>query len=641
LSQFFQVTSSLNLAQAIHTEMARLTFLGQLLLASLATAQQVYIPAEGPSPRPQCKCPDKSKPKYSFTPFSFTLTETVRYATSVPAPTSTTTYAAPPEALVTLVPSLSYSTWGKWTPNDTATATDTNDPYGQAAWTALWKHANPPNFTETAVYSTTVSPTPVPSSELVLPPADYFGPTDCYTFPRGFEFGVASSASQIEGATAEEGKSPSLMDILVRDDRPKSYVTNEFYYYYKQDIERVAAMGVKYFSFSIAWTRILPFALPGTPVNKEGIDHYDDVINFILEKGMVPVVTLLHFDTPLQFYGSNLTTAADKTKLGYVNGGYQNETFQDAFVNYAKVAMTHYADRVPIWYTFNEPLLYSYDARSVDSVIRSHARTYRFYKEELKGEGKVALKFNNNFGVPRDPHSAADVEATNHFNSIQLGTFCDPIFLGKDYPDSFKKTFPDYVPLSKEDLEYIGGQVDFLGIDPYTATVITPPVPGEQGSILDCARNESSLLRPYCVNQTTVNVYGWDIGYRSQSYVYTTPTYLRSYLNYLYNTWRKPVSITEFGYPVYSERERALSDQLFDTPRSQYYLSFLSETLKAIREDGVEVAGAYLWSFADNWEFGDAESQFGVQTVNQTTQVRNYKKSFFDVVDFMKARMIE
>lgn len=626
----------------LYFTMARLCGFGQLILASLVVAQQVFLAAEGPTTRPQCRCTKTREPKYSFTPFSFTLTDTVRYATSVPAPTATTTYAAPSEALITLLPSsLSYTTWGKWDPNATAKASDSDNPFGNAAWTALWEHANPPNFTEKALYSTTVSPTPIPSTELVLPPRDYFGPTDCYNFPKDFEFGVASSASQVEGAAAEEGKSPSLMDILVRDDKPKSYVTNEFYYYYKQDIERVAAMGVKYFSFSIAWTRILPFALPGTPVNQRGIDHYNDMISFILEKGMVPVVTLLHFDTPLQFYGSNLTKAADKPDIGYVNGAYQNETFPDAFVNYAKIVMTHYADRVPIWFTFNEPLLYSTNAKSIDHVIKSHARVFHFYKEELKGTGKISMKFNNNFGVPRDPTSEADVYAADHFNSLQLGPFCDPIFLGKDYPDSFKKTFPDFVPLSEEDLAYIGHTGDFLGIDPYTATVITPPVPGVKESILDCANNSTSAYRPYCVNQTTVNVYGWDIGYRSLTYVYITPTYLRSYLNYLYNTWKVPVAITEFGFPVFGESEKALSDQLFDTPRSQYYLSYMSEVLKAIWEDGVEVIAAFAWGGQDNWEFGSYDAQFGIQTVNRTTQQRNYKKSFFDLVDFMKARGVE
>ena len=65
----------------------------------------------------------------------------------------------------------------------------------------------------------------------------------------------------------------------------------------------------------------------------------------------------------------------------------------------------------------------------------------------------------------------------------------------------------------------------------------------------------------------------------------------------------------------------------------------MSEVLKSIWEDGVDVAGAFAWSFADNWEFGDYDAHFGIQTVNRTTQERRYKKSFFDLVDFVNARM--
>lgn len=64
----------------------------------------------------------------------------------------------------------------------------------------------------------------------------------------------------------------------------------------------------------------------------------------------------------------------------------------------------------------------------------------------------------------------------------------------------------------------------------------------------------------------------------------------------------------------------------------------MSEILKSIWEDNVHVLGALAWSFADNWEFGDYNAHFGLQTVNRTTQVRNYKKSFFDLVDFVNAR---
>ncbi|KAK6347317.1 hypothetical protein TWF696_007388 [Orbilia brochopaga] len=613
-----------------------LPVLAALLNLSTTSAQQVYVLTTGTPARPQCAAASKAPatPSYKFSSFAFTQTETYRYATSIPPPATTSTYARPYTALSTLLPSMSTTTWGSWNPNDTA-ATDTADPYGQAAWSSLWAWANPPNFTTTGIYSTTVSPTPVPSSELVLPPADYFGPTDCYTFPPDFIFGVAGSAAQIEGAVAMEGKGPNNMDVWMRPGLSDNYVTNENYFLYKQDIERLAAMGVRYYSFSIAWSRILPFALPGTPVNQAGIDHYNDLINYTLEKGMIPTVTMLHFDTPLQFFAGNVTSRFKDPMIGFFNGGFQNATFEDAFVHYGKLLLTHYADRVPIWFTFNEPLLFSDNGASVNNVVKAHARVARFYKDVVKGTGKIGLKLHDNFGVPRDPKNPGDVAAANHFNAFHLDTFWNPLVLGKNYPEAFTMTIPDYVPLTAKDLSYMRGTCDFVAVDPYTVTVVSPP----PGGIADCATNTTSPYFPYCVVQGENNTFGWNVGYRSYSYVYSTPRYLRTYINYLWNTFHVPVFITEFGFPVFAEAEKAkLADMLFDTPRSTYYLSFMTEILRAIWEDGVHVMGALAWSFADNWEFGDYNARFGMQVVQRETQTKYFKKSFFDLVAFVRDR---
>ena len=134
-----------------------------------------------------------------------------------------------------------------------------------------------------------------------------------------------------------------------------------------------------------------------------------------------------------------------------------------------------------------------------------------------------------------------------------------------------------------------------------------------------------------------VKFYTADSNLVEESYVYITPTYFREYLRYLW-TFRHPILASEFGFPVYGESNKDLSDQLYDSPRSVYYLSFISEILKSIHEDGVHVMGALAWSFLDNWEFGDYAQQFGIQAVNRTTQQRYYKKSFFDLVDFVKSR---
>ncbi|KAF1954570.1 beta-glucosidase-like protein [Byssothecium circinans] len=615
-----------------------------LTCVGVVLAQQVYIPFDGPSARPQCAANGTyatATPSYTFREFSYTQTETVRTATSIPAPTTTTTFAPPYASVSHLVPNLTTTQWGNWDPSATSYPTDVGVPYGNASWSALWTRIPVANFTR-GIYSSTVEPTPVPASELVLPPPDYFGPRDCYYFPADFMLGVSSSAPQIEGAVADEGMSPTAMTYFhaMRPGASSNFITNENYYLYKQDIERLASMGVRYYSFSIAWARILPFVTPGSPVNKQGLDHYDDLINFVLQKGMLPAVTLIHFDAPMLFY-NNITDTANRpgSGLGYLDHGYsrsyKNATFEDAFVHYGKVLMTHFGDRVPVWFTFNEPLLGSANGKAIDTVLKSHARLAHFYREELNGTGKVSIKLNDNFGVPLDPQNAGDIKAANHFNSFQLATFGNPLFLGLDYPESFKITVTDYVPLSAEDIAYINGTADFLGIDPYTATVITGP---PNSTIEACAADRTNARWPYCVTQSTLTSNGWNIGYRSQTYVYLTPTYFRTYLNYLWNTFKVPIAITEFGFPIFGEDKRALPDQLFDSPRSWYYQSFLSEGLKAIWEDGVNLIGAFAWSYADNWEFGDYTAHYGIQTVNRTTQEKRYKKSFFDFVDFVESR---
>lgn len=187
-----------------------------------------------------------------------------------------------------------------------------------------------------------------------------------------------------------------------------------------------------------------------------------------------------------------------------------------SFVNYGKILLAHFADRVPVWVTFNEPLLYSFNFQGVDNVVHAHSQIYRFYHETLKGTGKVGIKFNDNFGVPKDPKNASHVEAANRFQEMQLGFFANPIFLGKQYPDSVLDTMPGAKPLSDSELAYINGTSDFFGIDPYTAMVVSPADEGSKACAADASTSNS--LFPYCVKQETKNVYGWNIGYRSGSW---------------------------------------------------------------------------------------------------------------------------
>ena len=199
--------------------------------------------------------------------------------------------------------------------------------------------------------NTTVSPTPVPSSELIPPPPLYYSQfpsgqqqpmypkNESWSFPKDFWWGVASAAYQIEGAVKDEGRGPSIWDVLTH--RVPNYVTtnetgdisdNE-YYLYKQDIARIAALGVPVYSFSISWSRIMPYGKG--PINEKGLAHYDDLINTCIEYGVQPSVTLYHWDTPLY--------------LQNTYGGWLSEDIVDDFVEYARVVFERYGNRVPYW----------------------------------------------------------------------------------------------------------------------------------------------------------------------------------------------------------------------------------------------------------------------------------------------------
>nr|GAT60644.1 glycoside hydrolase family 1 protein [Mycena chlorophos] len=218
----------------------------------------------------------------------------------------------------------------------------------------LWDIVGPvqaPPFTTTYVPTSTSVPLPSPPPPLY--PSFYApAPKDVLPdlkFPPDFKFGVDTAAYQVEGAVKNEGKGPTLWDWNSRQpggvfDNTTADVVDLQYYLYKEDVLRVAALGVNAHSFSISWARILPFGTKDSPVNQAGLDHYSDLINYHIAHGVEPVATLFHWDTPLA--------------LAAYYGGFTSPQIVDDFVNYAKIVFQAYNGRVKTWYTFNEPRVY-------------------------------------------------------------------------------------------------------------------------------------------------------------------------------------------------------------------------------------------------------------------------------------------
>ena len=131
-------------------------------------------------------------------------------------------------------------------------------------------------------------------------------------FKKGFLWGGAVAAHQLEGGWNEGGKGISIADVMTAGAHgvPRevtegvidglNYPNHEaidFYHRYKTDIQLFAEMGFKCFRTSIAWTRIFPQGDEQEP-NEEGLQFYDDLFDECLKQGMEPVVTLSHFEMP-------------------------------------------------------------------------------------------------------------------------------------------------------------------------------------------------------------------------------------------------------------------------------------------------------------------------------------------------------
>lgn len=363
-----------------------------------------------------------------------------------------------------------------------------------------------------AATTMTVSATAVPASSLVPPPPLYYSsfPTgqqvfgrqknESWSFPKDFWWGVAGAAYQIEGAVKAEGRGPSIWDALSH--RATNYIVNNYtadvtnnnYYLYKQDSARIAALGVKTYSFTLSWSRILPFGRG--PVNEDAIAHYDDVIDTCLEYGITPQVTLYHWDLPLY--------------LQDTYGGWLSEEIVPDFVEYARIAFAVFGDRVTHWYTVNEPIVfcgvyplpaeYFKNATIPDiqqkffcghNVLLAHSQAYRLGKSMMPGS-LISLKHNGGYKIPLT-NSTADAEAVQRAWDFNEGWFSDPTFLTGDYPDSLKGYVSDFLPnFTEEQKRAINGSADFYAHDAYTAHFYFAPDSG----IDACVSNASHPLYP-------------------------------------------------------------------------------------------------------------------------------------------------
>jgi|TARA_B100001079_G_scaffold235663_1_gene217675 beta-glucosidase len=430
----------------------------------------------------------------------------------------------------------------------------------------------------------------------------YRFPEDSKLYDPDFLFGVATASYQIEGATNVDDRCPSIWDTFCAKPgavykQHNGDVACDHYHLYQDDLNLIADLGVDAYRFSIAWPRIIR---PDGTINQKGLDFYDRVISALEEKNITIMATLYHWDLP-QYLDDQ--------------GGWLNRETAYKFAEYVEVVSSYFGDRIDFYATLNEPWCSAFHGyrdgkhapgiadeksgyQACHNLLLAHGLAIPILRKNAENSKHgIVLNFTPNYPANESAIDVADFADQEHTH-----WFIKPIMEGK-YPEEVYQHYIDVMPLiSEEDMAVISAEIDFLGINNYTRSVID-----KDGQYPNYKKVELSD-----VERTHI---GWEVCPEGLLKLLTD-------LNQAYSL--PPVYITENGAAT---DDKVVDGAVDDEQRCRYYQSHLSSVDQAIRK-GVDIRGYFAWSLMDNFEWSEGyKMRFGIVHVDYETQERTPKRS--------------
>lgn len=475
-------------------------------------------------------------------------------------------------------------------------------------------------------------------------------------FPDDFLWGGATAANQYEGGFDEGGKGLNTADVItsgshdikrrityknlvtgetgsvpmfgaqskipencipaiIEGEYYPSHTATDFYHNYKEDIALMGEMGFKTFRMSLNWARIFPNGDDGEP-NQKGLEFYDRVFDECIKYGIEPLVTLSHYETPLN--------------LSIKYGGWVGRECIDFFENYAKTVFAYYQGKVKYWLTFNEINCMEYVPFVAGGVVdpspqnKAQAAHNQFVASakavkaarEISGDIKVGqmLAYTPIYGYTCDPVDQLMVMEATHTT-----LFYSDVQTGGKYPEyRLKKYEREGIVLNDEpdDYELIAKYpADFLSFSCYGSSTMTTHSGDESGGNLF-----KGVKNPYLES----NAWGWP----------TDPNCLRISLNTLYDRYHKPLWVVENG--IGWDDQKDPDGRVHDSYRIDYLRANVSSMRDAITKDGIDLMGYTMWGCIDLVSAGTGEmkKRYGFVYVDRDdegngTLQRSRKDSFY------------
>ena len=432
---------------------------------------------------------------------------------------------------------------------------------------------------------------------------------DLSMLPDGFTWGVATSAYQIEGAVAEDGRSPSIWDTFSHTPGKVAGgdtgdVACDSYHRWPEDLGLMKELGVGAYRFSVAWPRVVPGGRG--PVNQAGLDYYDRLVDALLAAGISPFATLFHWDLPQALQD---------------RGGWAARDTAAALADYAAVVAGRLGDRVTNWVTVNEPRCAAWighlEGRHApglaDIDVAVPASFHLLLGHGLATQAVRAAVPGARVGLVNVLHTCEaasdrpeDVAATARFDGHVNRWWLDPI-AGRGFPADMQRVYGIDLPERAGDLEVIASPLDFLGANYYSPVVIAD----DPGGPVPYAREAG--VSPDGVARTML---GWEIRAAGLEQVLVR-------LSEEYGA--RELYVTENGsaWPD----QPGPDGQVHDPGRVRYLEEHLAACGRAVQR-GAPLAGYFAWSLLDNfeWDYG-YDARFGLVYVDYGTQQRVVKDS--------------
>lgn len=438
--------------------------------------------------------------------------------------------------------------------------------------------------------------------------SDLHGPLSRSDFGPDFQWGCSTSAFQIEGGASEGGRVPSIWDTFCQKpgairDGSDGTVACDHFHRWPEDMALGQSLGLNSYRFSISWPRI--FSSRGAAPNEEGLAFYSNLIDGMLARGLVPWVTLYHWDLPQYLQDQ---------------GGWANRDTVAAFVEYADVVTKRLGDRVKNWITHNEPWCTSIHGnldgmhapgnkhvptalQVCHNVLVSHGLAVPVIRANVPG-AKVGIALSLH-PVQAASDSDADRAAVSRHDAFRNRWFLDSLY-GRGYPSEPMAMLGAAAPsIEAGDMDAIAVRTDFLGVNFYFPEVVKHD---PDGGFL-----HTSVVLPEGRQRTD---FGWEVA----------PEGLTSLLTRIAREYEPgDMYVTENG-SSYDDHLGA-DGNIDDTARRDYLIRHL-HAVRAAREQGAPVKGYFAWSLLDNFEWSEGYlRRFGIVYVDFDTQRRTLKLS--------------